>query len=353
MAILDPSNATPKLAINVSFQKGPSSSGSSDYSILLIGNKLSSGTGTDATLYGPQDMSSDSDAAGLFGRGSELALMVKDCLAKNKKSTVYAMSVAEGVSSTVATGTITFTSAATSNATVTVWVGSKTVSFGVVSGDAIAVQAAACAAAITANVDLPVTASASLGVCTVTSKNKGLRSNLIKISAKASNSYGTTISPLTMTALTGGTVQDSLAAALAVIVGQRFYSIVVAQDDATNLGLLKTHIASLEDPMIGLRQRGFCASVDTAGNATTVAIGLDDERLCLVWQGGSDCLPRELAVDVASQICLAEIGDIPVCNFNGLQLSLPVPRSKTKPTPAQIKAALNNGISPIDCDVVW
>src|SRR5574338_980049 len=153
--------------IEVNFAQGPASAGQTDYPILLMGNKLSTGT-ADAdgyAVYGPDTLiplTSEADAVVLFGQGSELHRMYKRAVKVNQSTAIYAIIVPESNGSK-ATGTITITTNASANATLRVWVQDEFVDVGVVSGDTPTVQGDAVAAAINAMGDWAVTANNSSG----------------------------------------------------------------------------------------------------------------------------------------------------------------------------------------------
>jgi phage tail sheath gpL-like len=355
--------ATPGFYKYEAFAQGAASSGAGVYSVIIIGNKTSAGSATaDTVIYGPDTpvtMSSVADAITLFGQGSEDHRCIKRFMAINQVTKLYAIAVSEGGSATASTGTITIATNATGFSTLRIFVQDESVDVGIATGDTPTIIATNAIAAINGRADWAVTATNVAGVITITSKNKGLRANLLRYSAQLMVSgIGTTATPVATTAMTGGTVSDDLTTALATILadGNRYYYHVVCADDTTQLNLVLAQIQSQSQSTVGICQRIVGASVDTLANATTVATSVNHERIELPWQYKSDWTPGELAANAAAVYSYGELGSAFRLNFNGFGndpdssnlWKVPAPRSVgVAPTPIQIEAALNSGLSPI------
>jgi phage tail sheath gpL-like len=204
----------------------------------------------------------------------------------------------------------------------------------------------------------PVTASFDTATLTITARQKGLRGNDIRYQILViGTSFTTTFSTgATDTALTGGTTADSSTAALATILPDRYYHIVSAADDATQLGAALTQVNAQALATTGIRQRVYGGFTGSLANCITLATGRNGARCEIVWQQDSDWTPAELAANHAAVVALLETKPKPrtnFCNFGNRSQDqpmwvVPVPRKQTNhPTRASIKSALNNGISPI------
>ena len=346
------------------FAQGPASGGGSAYVLLLIGGMLAAGNAAYATVYGPGtpiQMATEQDAISLFGAGSELHRMFRRVTLVNTTTPLYAIAVQEGTSAAQSTGTITFTGTATGAATARVFVQDQYVDTGISTGDTPTVQAANAAINVNSQTRWPVTAAAVAGVLTLTAKQKGLRSNFIRYFAQIKPSTsGVTVTPTISTLQSGGTVSDSAnqAAALATILPFRYYYLVSAAEDATQLGALLAQVNAQALPVSGITQRVFAGSQDTLANVTTIATGLNGALAEIVWLAQSDAPPCELAATQAGIMALLEASFPPRLNMDGVgndsvtQGLWPIkaPLSGAAPTRAQIAAALNSGISPIQ---VW
>lgn len=357
---LSSSDPVPGMYAEINFAQGQASNGSGTYAIMLIGGKTSTGSATAGTvIYGPDapiSLSSEADAIALFGAGSELHRMYRRVLAVNVTTPIYAIVVAEGSTPTAATGTITFTTQATGAGSVRIWCGDEFVDSGFSSGDNVTTIATAAKAAVNSRTWWPVTADNSAGVLTLTAKQGGLRGNFIRYFAQIKPSTsGTTVTPVASTLATGGLVTDSSTTALGTLLPKRYYYLVSAAEDATQLGALLSQVNTQALAITGIRQRIFAGSVDTISNALTIATGLNGARADIQWLAQGDLPPCELAANLAAVVALEEAPLVPRCNFSGYGNDEPTsknwkvkaPLSGAAPTRAQILSALNGGLSPI------
>lgn len=347
----------------VNFAQGPASSGTTNYSAILIGNKLAAGSASvDGYVYGPDteyQLASEDDCVNLFGRGSELHTMWKRFVKVNPATSLYAIAVTESAGAQ-ATGSVAITcTAATSNGTLRVIVGTVVIDAGIVIGDTATVIGDSVAAAINANQDLPVTAVNNTGTVTITARQKGPRGNFIRYNAKVLPATGTacTVTPAARTAFTGGTTADSSTAALATIANTRYYYQVSAAEDATQLGALVAQIDANASPIVGLRNRAFAGAVGTLADTITVATGRNSARTEIVWQQNSDFTPAELAANNAAVYSLFEtaLGSQSSLNYDNFgsdavtsqYWKVPAPLGGATVSRTSVKSALLNGITPI------
>lgn len=357
---LSASDPVPGEYVEVNFAQGEASSGSATYAALLIGGKLSTGSATEGTvLYGPDtpvSLATESDAIALFGAGSELHRMWRKFTLVNSTTPLYAIAVAEGGSAVAATGTITVATTATGAGTLRIFVQDYFVDVGFVTGDTPTVIATAAVAALNAVPYAPVVASNVAGVITLTAKQKGLRGNFIRYFAQIKPSTsGTTVSPTASTACSGGSVSDSSTTALSTILAKRFYYIVSAAEDQTQLVALLSQVNTQALAVTGIRQRVFAGSVDTLANTITLTTALNGARCELAWLYQSDMPPCELAANQAAVYALEEAPLVPRLNFDfygadaktSSNWKVKAPLSGAAPTRSQLVSALNSGITPI------
>ena len=144
--------------------------------ILLVGQKLSTGTAADKTIV---PVSNADQALKLFGQGSMLASMVKQAFANHTWGGFYALPFDDGSSWVAATGKIVVTQSVAATGSIYIYVG----------GTRVVAQASTTAAktataikdAIAANKDLPVTATISSNEVTLTANQKGAVGNEIDV----------------------------------------------------------------------------------------------------------------------------------------------------------------------------
>jgi phage tail sheath gpL-like len=350
----------PGIYSEILFARGPASSAANVYSVLLMGNKTSAGSATANTvIYGPDTAvpcSSEADVISLFGTGSELHRMALRFWAINKSTPLYFIAVAESAG-TQATGTLTIATTATGAGTLRIWVGDEFCDTAITSGDTATVIADAAVLSINAKTAWPVTAANVAGVITLTAKLKGPRGNSIRYGSQiiSQSSIATTSSPTAQTAMTTGATLDTWTTALTTILSQRYYYIVPAAEDGTSLGLVKAQIDSQALPITGIRQRMVAGCVDTIANAITLATGLNAARDEMPWMYLSDLTPAELAAHCAAAYSLGEAPvqfrlnwDFYGDGANDIWGVKPARSAGAVPTRAQIKSALNNGITPIE-----
>lgn len=368
---------------------GPgTSAGLAPMKALILGNKIaanitgssptlavSAGTQADAT---PVLLTSADDAATKYGRGSEMHRMARAFFAQYPDGTLYGASVAESGGS-AATGVLTFATTASAAFTVRLYACDEVIDVAIASGSTATQTAAAVAAALCAKSDLPYTAQNSSGAVTYTAKHPGPRGNTLVIAASfisatgaetvitassTSSGAGTTGvfsgngtlgSELT---LSGGTTQDSFANVITAIAPVRYDRVIGACIDATNVGRLATAMASQAAVSVQKRQQTIVPSVDTLANCTTLATGVNSDRVQVAWHYAS----RLPAWDVAATVAAARMnGDSaaggrlageasdPAANLDGLELMTLAAQNAVadQPTTTDLNSALANGITPL------
>src|SRR6516162_1382982 len=154
---------------------------------LLVGTMLGP-TLAQAMPNVPIAIGSQAQADAAFGKGSELARMFVAYFSNNFANEVWGLGVPEPVGATAATGTITITAAPTAAGTIDLYIGGVHVPVNVAAADTPTTIATNMAAAINATFDLAVTATAAVGVVTLTSLWKGINGNDITVYV---NYYGT------------------------------------------------------------------------------------------------------------------------------------------------------------------
>lgn len=389
----DPNNLTPTIGLAIRLGVGIKSVTGAK-KIMLLGNMITSAlprtigsttyttaAGT-ATLTEPVSVASPDDADALFGQGSELALMCRAVFDQHKRPSLFACPVAEGVSAVKANATLLFAGTVTAAGVVRVVVAGRRVA-------EVPVAAAATAATVATDVahainrlsGAPFTATVSSATVTLAAKQGGPRGNNLAIRCEYTATGGTV-------ALNGGTagtkvrgrfgagtatagsVADDLTAALAAIATGEYF-LAVAHDDATNLGVLKTHINTYVAIGERKRQQGVAAVTSlTVANAIARAQALNAPRLELVGyrdasSGGTVDPMAPCTGELAAQVAAARlygdgavgggIGSVrgeaayPAVNLNGMMLSSVQAQEldAAKFLNVEIEQLLQAGVSPV------
>lgn len=154
---------------------------------LLAGYKLSGGT---APSNQPLAVGTQSDADTFFGQGSMLSRMFNKFFALNRSIPIFCLPLDAPSGGTAATGTITVSNAPSAGGVLDLYIAGQNVEVTIGASDSTNTVATNIAAAINAAGDLPVTASASGAVVTLTCKWKGLSGNDIRMEDSLLGFYG-------------------------------------------------------------------------------------------------------------------------------------------------------------------
>lgn len=356
---VDPQDPTPGIIRDLIFAQNASGGGGSSRDVVLLGNKTSAGSETVNQLNTEVIDSNDMEAR--VGRRSELNWMYRAFRAIDKTAKVYFIAVTEA--GTASTFTLTVATAATDTTTAVIEWGGETMEMTINSGDAVATTTDALAAKINANLYWPFTASSDgVSVVTVTTANTGVRSvyvaNPFRVTLR--KAIGTTI---TKSAVAAGATEDDFTTAYSALntAGTFFYQIsaktAVTTVTATDNGIGEhiTNLASQALPNPGKGQIGIFGLVSTQANATLVGVSAPANSVYAVFVHAENnpWFPGMLAAHVGAVKRNLEIVD-PGANLTGYTVSdttqflIPPPYDKTDyPTETEIRADLNNGITPI------
>lgn len=211
---------------------------------LIIGQITATGTAVPNIPIISQGVA---DAKTQGGQGSILAQMTYTYRQNDTFGELWYLPLADDGSAVAATGTITFTVANTAIGVLSLYVGGILVSVTLAANQTVTQIAAAVAAGINATNDLAVTATAALGVVTVTAKNKGLAANDIDIRTNYLGTPGGQVNPTalayTITQMTGGLVNPSLTTGLANLMDLPFDFIAMPYTDTVSLNALQSFLS--------------------------------------------------------------------------------------------------------------
>lgn len=250
--------------------------------ILVLGQKLSSGTATSGTLQ--SDIITQTQINNLFGRKSHIAkeirAILKNLSISRVKPQVDAIALADN-GTTKAIGTFTFTGTATENGTIVFYIDSKingkyTVS--VVSGDTPTVIAGKLVALVSADTNANYTATNLAGVVTITAANAGTNGNQIRLG------FENTVAGVTVVKsgnyLAGGTTNPVLTDLFDAIDGIQYQTIVYPSSwDLATLYNFTEPRFNIDNDI--LYSHGFTFKVDTYSNLNTLLDGLNYKTLTI------------------------------------------------------------------------
>lgn len=211
---------------------------------LLIGQMLDGSAGEDSI---PERISSGTQAAERFGRGSVLHTEAEAYFRNDTAGEVWAIPLSDTKTQTAATGSLKITSAANNTGVISLYIAGIRVQLAVVATDGIDVIAAGLATVINRNADLPVTAAAETDTVTLTAKNKGAHGNGIDIRLNYRGQMGGESTPsgfeMTIAAMTGGNGSPDLLNGLANLKDRSFDFIVNPYTDTAALDAVKDFLS--------------------------------------------------------------------------------------------------------------
>jgi len=280
-------------------------------------------TGFTPTNNTAKQIFSADEAATLYGLGSMIHRMAIKLFASMAGGLVSidVFPLAAGVGQAV--GSIAFTGPATSSGTYALYISGDLVAVPVLEGDTASEIADAVAAAITAKLNLPVTAVASTGTATLTAKWVGLSGNQITIqedleladSASEPTGIGTVI-----TAMTGGTSDPDITTALANFGGTFYTWVVCPYNTDTSLDILETAGDERISPAIKKPFAGVVGYNDTRANYVTWLDSRNSPWTTSAMVESSPNHPAEIAASCVGA-CAVSAASSPNKPFKTLKLS--------------------------------
>ncbi len=262
------------------------------HKILVLGQRLAAGTVAAAV---PTLITSDGQVDDAFGRGSMLAESLHALRAANTYTETWAVALDDDAAAVAAIGNIDTAGTATASGTLNVYIGGKRVRAGITSGDAGETAATALAAAVNADDTLPVTAAVDAVVLTqvnLTARNKGESANDINL---AINYYQGESTPagitVTITAMSGGTANPDISAAIAVMGDEWWNTIVMPYTDAANLTTLETELSDRWGPLRMIDALAYAAYTGTVAATGTFGNGNNSHLITCMGTGSSPTPP--------------------------------------------------------------
>lgn len=265
------------------FDNSESSSGSSvqPYKLLLIGQKLAGGT---AAANIPVRVSSELQSNGLFGSGSMLAGMVRKSLGANSFTETWALPLADNVAGVTAKSTLVVTGPATAAGSISIYIGGKAVSVGVLPGDTAIAIASDIADAITGVTDIPLSAvvdGSSTTHVLLEFKHKGLLGNAYPVLLNVGGESLPLGVGVTIPVMAAGTLNPSIEDALESLGDAQFRTIVMPYLDSTNLTLIETYLAEKWGPMYSNDGHAFSVTQLDSASAAVLGLGRNSPHLSI------------------------------------------------------------------------
>lgn len=339
---------TPGAYGEIIFAQGPANAALGPRTSVVVGPKLATGAATVNVLY---ELPDETTAALLAGTGSPSHRVARKYLSYGGASALYGCFYTP-TTGTAASKSFAITGAPTKKGQADTQVCDSICSYGFSTSDTASSISEGLEAAINSKTWLPATAAAyhsgtGTGV-TITAKVHGVTQNVaIRIRTQVTSGAGMTLAA--GGDLAGGVGDDStpLTNALSPLATIRRYYMGFPITDATLGALVKTHIVNKSLPLPGLRSVGIIGGRGTLAATTTIANGLNNERIQLVWHEDGDNDPAELVGEVMGLRAQVENTDT-AANMAGSPLRLNKQYDTADwPTPEEQSTAINEGITPV------
>lgn len=211
-------------------------------------------SGKSPTVNIPQLILNKDDAWTRYGRGSLLAAMIEKALTKGGGTPVYGLPLADDGGAVAATGTLVVTVTTSLAGTLAVYVGGVRIPVAVAAGDTDTEIGDSIAAAINANLDLPVTAANVTATVTFTTRWSGEAGNQIQLELNRADTDetpgGVSVAVLSMGDVVAGATNPVLTTALANMGDTWFTELANPYLDATSLTAIEAAGVARDDPSV-------------------------------------------------------------------------------------------------------
>lgn len=336
------------------YGRGKVSIGAIPVKCVVTGTKTTAGTATaDQDIV---NIFSADDADTYLGEGSEAAMQCYAAL-EIDGVTLVAIPVAENGSAVAATLTVTVGGTWTTGGTLGIRLAGRVIQATIGSSDTTTTAATALRDAINGVSRLPMTATSSGAVVTITVRSKGTRGNDYicgkDLSAAPSGltatlAGGTALSS-TMTPFSGGTGADDVTTVLSLLSTDVYDIQAWAQNDTTNTGLIKAALVSESGPLVMHLEHAVFGKTRGLSAATTYASSTQNAYRCsTIWLENCEAAPSYVAAQAAA-VRSVLVADNPNFRYDNYVLPTIPPQAQKSDIPllSELNTALNNGVTPL------
>ena len=304
--------------VYVEFDSSRAGATSGVHRSLLIGQRLSAGTVAEGV---PTLVNTVADAQSSFGRGSMLALMASAFRRQNPFGELWAVALNDATGGTQAEVTVTVGAASTAAGTIALYISGQRIAVGVASGRSTTQISTAIQDAVDdVGDDLPVTASRSGSVVTLTARNDGAATDLdVRHSYHAGESLpaGVTLAIATSTA---GATDPNIQDALDAVADEKFNLIANPYSAASSMTSLEDELTERWGPTLQLDGYAMTGYRGTSSAATTYGNARNSPYSSVMGISTSPTPTYEWAAAMAGRVAVAA-GNDPARPFQTLQLT--------------------------------
>lgn len=272
------------------------------YKALMLGQKLSGGSGTEDTIV---QVTGVEDVIDLAGEGSILHRMAIAWFAVNRSTPIHIGLLADDSGGTAATGEIAVTGTATEDGTIALYIGGVRITASVSSGDNATAIGDAIEAAINADASLLVTAANTTGNVALTFDHKGEIGNHydVRDSYLEGEELPAGVS-LAHTVPTSGATNPSLTNIIAAMADEWYNVIVHPYTDSTSMAAINAELADRFGPTRMIDGVAVTSVKGSNSTLTTYGDGFNSAHCVVMSQPGETPLtpPMEFAAEVGALI---------------------------------------------------
>ncbi len=258
------------------------------HKIIVLGQYNS---GKTPTVNTPQLILNKDDAWTRYGRGSLLSAMIERALTSGGGTPVYGLPLADDGGAVAATGTLAVSVTTAVAGTLAVYVGGVRIPVAVTAAQTDTQIGDAIAAAVNANLDLPVTAANVTGTVTFTVRWGGEAGNQIQLELNRADTDetpgGVTVVVTDIGDVVAGATNPVLTTALAAMGDTWYTEMINPYIDATSLTAIEASGIARNDPSVKRQFVHFAGFTDTIANFITALDSRNSEWTTYVPVPGS------------------------------------------------------------------
>jgi len=289
----------------------------------------------------------------LFGAGSNIDQMIKAAMATYPYLDLWAAGVGESAGVKASESIVFANNVQAASATHQIWIAGRYYTITLAKNATPTNAGDALVAAITADVDAPVTAVNNVGTVTITAKHKGIYGNDIRLRVLTGDT-GAGFQTVTATHdhLSNGTLSPSYATLITAIAPNKYDLIAVDDNAQASIEAWETHCNNNANEMEQRGQQAVFGGIEvdphfTFSTFTTLAGLINAERVQIVFASTTEVMPLEIA---AAMVARRASEDDPAMPLNGLVLGAVTvpPNGDMGLTRTEIEACLAAGVTPLE-----
>lgn len=334
---------TPIVAVEFDGSAAQAQSGAQPYSVLVVGQKLASGT-QDALV--PVRVTRIEQARALFGEGSMLAGMARALFDQSEAIESVFIALDDPVGGTKAAGTVTFTAASPNAGRIALYVGARRYSVTSTASSTATSLASSLVELVNADRSAYVTAAAVAGVVTLTAKHAGGAAGAIDLRPSY---YDDETLPdgvgVEIAAFSGGAGDVDLATVVAALPDEQYNVLAVPYTDSASLGVIEAELADRNKGTKSIDGLAVAPSAAPFADLATLGDSRNSEHLIIPAATGSPSPVWEWAAALAMVVAFEGQLD-PARPFQTVPLNgIRAPQLKDRMIRSERDLLLRDGVS--------